>query len=61
MPWQADEDLWSRWLEMKVGAIDNNIALQPLFHGGKWWWRASAQIWNEVRQVVLVALLRSSR
>jgi hypothetical protein len=47
-PKSTRDELSARAECFKLRGIEDNMAIQTLVHDGKWWWRASAQIWNEV-------------
>ncbi|KAH7106401.1 PLP-dependent transferase [Auriculariales sp. MPI-PUGE-AT-0066] len=48
LPEQTPAQLTERVLQFKMRGISDNMAIQTLVHDNKWWWRASAQIWNEL-------------
>lgn len=52
---QTTEQLKALYTKLQDGMLAENYFLAPLVHDRKWWVRASAQIWLEVKDFQIIA------
>lgn len=51
----SPEDQYRQLRYLEDGLFAKNVFAAPYLHGGKWWARFSAQVWNELGDFDIVA------